>query len=51
MPIHAVKFKIKKSNNDEGTKKEHKIIRIYNLGIEPQISVRRCHIRTIHPPK
>ena len=51
MPIHAVKFKIKKSNNAEGTKKELKIISIYSLGIEPHISVNRCPIRSIHPQK
>ena len=51
MPIHAVKLRIKNSNNADGTKKELKIIRIYNLGIEPHTSVNRCHIRSTQPQK
>jgi hypothetical protein len=41
IPIQAVKFNMRKSNKTEGTKNELRIIRMYNLGIEPQISVNR----------
>jgi hypothetical protein len=51
IPIHAVRFKIRKSIKADGTRKELRMINIYRRGIEPHISVSLCPDRSTQPPK